>query len=107
MYYISFVDFFFFYLNSHKIGNENFLLCFRNILVASYLELWCYNYNDSFITRINSRFRTINFIFKMVLCLDDLALLDCLQFLIIFVLCKFIIQNKYYLSVEIFLNDIL
>lgn len=40
----------------------------------------------------------------MVLCLDDLALLDCLQFLIIFVLCKFIIQSKYYLSVEIFLN---
>lgn len=37
------------------------------------------------ITRVNSRFRTINFIFNTVLRLDDLALFDsALQLLIIF-----------------------
>lgn len=72
--HIHFICWYFFYLNSHKIEKKkkDFLFYFRNILISNYDVI----ITEILIIRVNSKFHTINFTFKTVLCLDDLALLD-------------------------------
>lgn len=84
--------YFFFYLNSHRMEEKKKRIFFFT------LEILAANYNviitKILITRVNSRFRTINFIFNTVLRLDDLALFNsALQLLIIFLFSRKFIRE--------------